>query len=719
MRNAILPVDQEAAEEPTMEPTILGDADRLPYVLRLQQQIDEAFGGQQVANGGMPSAYLLRETLESIVQGVIMFDGAHRIRIWNERALELLGLPLSLVERHPGMDEIIAYQRAHGEYPEDELAGIQSLREADHAKRSSVHERRRPNGVVLKITTMPLSMGGFVRTFTDVTEARNRQQELLAAEREFRSLYENATIGIYRSTVDGKIVMANRTLVAMNGFETEEELKASVVEDAGEWYVDAKRHDLFYDTIMREGRIVEFESEVCLSRTGKRVWISENAWLIRDERGEPQYFEGTILDITERKKSEARLAHLAEHDALTDLLNRVAFERKVIEALDAGRQIAVLILDLDGFKLINDQYGHEAGDIVLKMTARRIKGVWNKSLHAARFGGDEFAIMIDGGGRTANLGALASELIASIGEPIRIGRREVSVGVSIGISQGPRDGATPIDLIRRADNALYAAKSGGKNTYRLFDGSMMIEWQAIADLERDLRAAIKSSKLRIAYQPVVRVEDGSHASLEALVRWRDPVRGDVSPGEFVPFAEKHGLIHQLDRYVLDRVCREALRMPSPLPIAVNISATEFASGDFYQTVRGALIASGLPGNRLEIEITESAVLNDTANTLKIMTQLRALGIRLALDDFGAGYSALINLKKYAFDKIKIDQYFLRNSASNSVDIAILKAMIGLGNEIGVPVVVEGVETEEHHQLLKGLNCPLAQGYLFGRPGFLD
>jgi diguanylate cyclase (GGDEF)-like protein/PAS domain S-box-containing protein len=715
MRSAIHKLELEAAEEPT----ILSDADQLPYVLRLQQQIDEAFGGREASALGTPSAYLLRETLESIVQGVIMFDAQHRIRIWNQRSLDLLGLPVSLVEQHPTMDEIIAYQTANGEYDAAELAGIRGLREADYAKRASVHERTRPNGSVLKITTIPLSMGGFVRTFTDVTEARNRQRELIAAEREFRSLYENAAMGIYRSTIDGRIVMANRACVLLNGFETEAELKSSVVQDAGEWYVDPGRYQLFYDTLMRDERIVEFESEVFLTRTGKRIWISENAWLIRNEKGEPQYFEGTILDITERKKSEARLAHLAEHDALTDLLNRVAFEGKMIEALNANRQIAVLILDLDGFKLINDQYGHEAGDVVLKTTARRIRSVWNKSMHAARFGGDEFAIMIDGGARTANLSALCGELIASIGEPIRIGRREVSVGVSIGVSQGPRDGATPVELIRRADNALYAAKSGGKNTYRLFDATMMIEWQDIADLERDLRAAIKNSKLRIAYQPVVNVADGSIAAREALVRWHDPVRGHVSPGEFVPFAEKHGLIHQLDRYVLDKVCNQAVLMPENLPIAVNISATEFASGDFYQTVRGALMSSGLPGNRLEIEITESAVLNDSANTVRIMAQLRALGIRLALDDFGAGYSALINLKKYAFDKIKIDQYFLRNSASNSVDIAILKAMIGLGNEIGVPVVVEGVETAEHHQLLKQLHCPLAQGYLFGRPGFLD
>jgi diguanylate cyclase (GGDEF)-like protein/PAS domain S-box-containing protein len=704
--------------EPTLEPTILSDGETLPYVLRLQQQIDEAFGGHISSVGGTPSAYLLRETLENINQGVMMCDGEHRVRIWNQRALELLDYPLDLIKQNPTIDDMIAFQMARSEFTKEELREIEAMRDADRERRPYLFERTRPNGRILKVQSIPLQMGGFVRTYSDVTDARAHQAEILAVEREYRHLYENATIGIYRSGVDGRIVWSNPALVELNGFESEADLINSVVSNGGEWYTDPKRHDEFRETVLRDGRLLEFESEVYLVKKNQRIWISENAWLVRDENGEPAYFEGTVLDITARKTSEARLEHLADHDALTDLVNRSAFERKLQAALEAKRPVAVIILDLDGFKLINDQYGHEAGDLVLKATARRIKTVWNKSMTAARFGGDEFAMLIDGGAQTANLGALASELVSAIGEPVKVGRRTVSVGVSIGIAQGPKDGATPAVLIRRADNALYVAKTGGKNTFRFFDASMVVEWQNNVELERDLRAAIRNNHLRLAYQPIVHVADGRLASREALIRWNDPQRGNVSPGEFVPFAERNGIIHQLDRYVLDRVCREAQLIPGDVPIAINISATEFASGDFYETVRAALLTSGLPGNRLEIEITESAILNDTANTAKTIAQLRALGIRMALDDFGAGYSALVNLKRYAFDKIKIDQYFLRNSGSNAVDIAILKAMIGLGNEIGVPVVVEGVETAEHHQLLKQLNCPLAQGYLFGRPEFL-
>jgi diguanylate cyclase (GGDEF)-like protein/PAS domain S-box-containing protein len=700
------------------EPTILSDDDQLPYVLQLQQQIDEAFSTKTPGKSGTTSAYLLRETLESILQGVLMFDTEHRVRIWNQRAIDLLDLPLELVQSYPTMDAIMAYQRSFADYAPEDIANIEALREADKAQRPLTIERRRRDGRILKVQSIPLQMGGFVRTYTDVTEARAQQAQLLAAEREFRHLYQNATIGIYRATIEGQIIWSNPALVALNGFETEQDLIQSVVHNAGEWYTQPDRSDTFQEIMFRDGKVVEFESEVYLVQKNQRIWISENAWLVRNEAGEPVFFEGTVLDITARKQSESRLEHLVDHDGLTDLLNRHAFERKLNAALAAGKVVTLALLDLDGFKLINDQYGHEAGDIVLSTTARRIKSVVPGQIAAARFGGDEFALLLESKRGISDASEIATELVKAIGEPIRIGTRMASVGVSIGMARGPHDGKTAIELIRRADNALYAAKNNGKNTYRFFDSTMLIEWQETIEMERDLRAAMRNKMLRVAYQPIVSVQSGEIASREALVRWHDEKRGHVSPGEFVPFAERQGLIHQLDRYMIEKVCHEAAQLPDDMPVAINISAIEFASGDFFQTVRSALKTSGLPANRLEIEVTESAVLNDDVSTSRIMEQLRSLGIRLALDDFGAGYSALINLKKYPFDKIKIDQFFLRNSAANSVDIAILKAMIGLGNEIGVPVVVEGVETAEHHQLLKSLNCPYAQGYLYGKPSFL-
>jgi diguanylate cyclase (GGDEF)-like protein/PAS domain S-box-containing protein len=702
-----------------VEPTILSDEDQLPYVLQLQQQIDEAFNNKTPGTSGTTSAYLLRETLESIMQGVLMFDTEHRVRIWNQRAIDLLDLPLELFQSHPTMDAIMTYQQSLADFAPEDLTGIQALRDADHAQKPLIIERRRRDGRILKVQSIPLQMGGFVRTFTDVTEARAQQAQLLAAEREFRQLYQNATIGIYRASVDGQIIWSNPALVALNGFETEQELIASVVDDASEWYTQAGRGDEFRHVMFRDGKVVEFESEVYLVRKKQKIWVSENAWLVRDDSGKPAYFEGTVLDVTARKQSEARLEHLVDHDGLTDLLNRHAFERQLNIALAGGHPVALAILDLDGFKLINDQFGHEAGDVVLSTTARRIRSIAHQNIAAARFGGDEFAVLIDMTDNKTDLAELAADLVKAIGEPIRVGARLSSVGVSIGMAKGPQDGKTAIELIRRADNALYAAKNNGKNTFRFFDSSMLIEWQETIEMERDLRAALHSKKLRMAYQPIVLVQNGQVTSREALLRWHDSKRGHISPGDFVPFAERQGLIHQLDRYVIEQVCHEAAQLPDNMPVAINISATEFASEDFFHTVRAALNASGLPAHRLEIEVTESAVLNDDASTSRTMAQLRALGIRLALDDFGAGYSALINLKKYAFDKIKIDQFFLRNSAANAVDIAILKAMIGLGNEIGVPVVVEGVETVEHHQLLKSLNCPYAQGYLFGKPAFLS
>jgi diguanylate cyclase (GGDEF)-like protein/PAS domain S-box-containing protein len=677
--------------------------------------LDAAFAGPDA--GALSSPQLLRETLENIAQGVIMFDRAHRIRIWNKRALDLLGLPVDFVQQHPTIDEIITYQTAQGEFTELAAVGIRNLRRADLERRTTVFERTRPNGTILKIATTPLSMGGFVRTFTDVTESRKQQAALISAEREFRTLYDNATIGIYRATIDGMIRWANPALVRLNGFETEAELIESVVENANEWYIDPGRGKLFFDTVMTHGRIEEFESEVRIDQTGERIWISENAWLVRDDAGNPIYFEGTIFDITARKRSEYRAAFLTSNDELTGLLNRSAFLAAADVSLAAhcsGKLCAMLSIDLDGFKAVNDRLSGQGGDRVLRTIARRIVSALPDGCVIARSGGDEFSVLMHELADLGEVGAAVSTLVDTIAQPVRVDGEALIIGASIGVAT-TADANTAADLMRAADAALMSAKQAGKFTYRVFRPERDTESLRRLQLETDLRSAIQNDEFFVVYQPIVEAANGRVVSREALLRWRHPVFGLVSPGEFIPIATRIGFMVPIEQFVLERVCRETVRFADGLPIAVNVSACAFSTGSFCDTFRRILSKTGCAPEQIEIEITENVLISDDANTLKVMEMLRAMGAKISLDDFGAGYSSLSYLQRFAFDKIKIDQSLLRNGQRGKLETAILRSVLALGKEIGVPVVVEGIETEMDRAYVLSNGCVYAQGYLYGRP----
>jgi diguanylate cyclase (GGDEF)-like protein/PAS domain S-box-containing protein len=686
-------------------------------VQSLQNRISAAFNTSR-SQGTAAMARLLRETLENITQGVVMFDAEHRAVVWNQRALELLELPGELMEQHPALDDIMAYQASQGEFSPEQLDVVRELRSADFNHSTTTVERTRPNGIMLKITTMPLSFGGFVRTFTDVTEARQRQSKQLADEREFRLLYENAAIGLYRSTIDGRIIRSNRYLVELNGCESEHELIHSVVENAGEWYTDPTRLDTFQAKVLTEGQIVGFESEVFLPRKNKKIWISENAWLVRDDQGNPAFFEGTVYDITDRKRSELKLAHLANHDHLTGLCNRTSLFASIGDQIQTATSVSpvhLLTVDLDGFKDINDHFGHEAGDMLLQSVSQRLKSLSPVDARIARFGGDEFVLFISSLYNDAAAASFASRLVKGLSVPYRVLGQTVTVGVSIGIACGPADGSTINDLFRASDAALYQAKAAGKQTYRFFASSQGPEFLKSRALESDLRLAIANRKLHVAFQPIVRVEDATPVCREALVRWKDPQRGFVSPANFLPAAERIGMMRTLERFVIEEACRTARRDPAGLSVAVNVSPNEISSGNFLELLRDALSNTGCPPSRLEIEITEGVILSEDQQTMKTLEAIREMGLRIALDDFGAGYSSLVYLQRFRFDKIKIDQYFLRNARADKVDIAILRSVINLGKDIGTDIVVEGVETEKERDLLAELGCVYAQGYHFGRP----
>jgi diguanylate cyclase (GGDEF)-like protein/PAS domain S-box-containing protein len=426
----------------------------------------------------------------------------------------------------------------------------------------------------------------------------------------------------------------------------------------------------------------------------------------------------THKDITERRRAEAKIEYMAHHDALTDLPNRSTLYqrlRQTLTRLKRGEQVAVFGLDLDRFKDVNDAYGHAVGDLLLKAVADRLRQCVRDTDMAARLGGDEFAIMQAGTSQPTGATSLASRLIEVIGAPYELSGNQVRVELSIGIALAPGDGLDPDQLLKNADMALYRAKSDGHGLYRFFEPEMDARMQARRRLEIDLRKAIANREFELFYQPVVDMQTEHVTGFEALIRWHHPERGMIPPLDFISVAEDTGLIVPIGDWVLRQACLEAATWPSDVKIAVNLSPIQFKSKGLLLTVVSALAASGLSANRLELEITESVLLQDGDATLAILHELRGLGVRISMDDFGTGYSSLSYLRKFPFDKIKIDQSFIFDMSVHNDSLAIVRAVIAMGSGLGIATTAEGVETAEQFKQLKLEGCTEVQGYLFSPP----
>ncbi len=426
---------------------------------------------------------------------------------------------------------------------------------------------------------------------------------------------------------------------------------------------------------------------------------------------------GTHEDVTEQRRAEQRIAHMAGHDALTGLPNRARMQERVDAAL-AGRAadeaVSVLCLDLDGFKDVNDTYGHAVGDELLRQVGLRLKEAVGVTALVGRLGGDEFAVMRCAPSHPAGIAALAERIVRLLRVPFEVQGHEVGIGTSIGIATTETGEVTTAELQRRADVALYQVKASGRNGWRFFDPAMDADLQRRRQLGADLRSALTEGQLDLHYQPIV-AADGALRAFEALLRWRHPREGFVSPGEFIPIAEATGQIRRLGAWALARACADAAAWPADLKVAVNLSPVQFVGDALVEEVAQALAASGLPAERLELEITDSVLLQDDAATLAILHRLRALGVSTAMDDFGTGYSSLSYLRRFPFDKIKIDQSFVRNLGHEAGSSEIVRAAVGLGKTFGMIVLAEGVETEEQAAILREAGCDELQGYLFGRP----
>ena len=423
----------------------------------------------------------------------------------------------------------------------------------------------------------------------------------------------------------------------------------------------------------------------------------------------------THEDVTERQRSEDRIAHMARHDALTDLPNRVLLLEQLnheIKRVKRGECLAVLCLDLDQFKSVNDALGHHIGDELLKLVGERLRGCTRELDIVARMGGDEFAIIMTQMEQAADAATLSKRIRDSVIKPYQIEGHQIVTDISIGISVAPMDAVELTELLRNADMALYDAKGDGRGTFRFFEPEMNTRMKVRRELEMDLRRALASEQFELHYQPLVTLETNDVNGFEALLRWHHPTRGLVSPAEFIPIAEETGLIVPLGEWVLKAACNEAVDWPEHIKVAVNLSPAQLNCRNLVTMVKTALEETGMPPQRLQLEITETVLLQNTFTTLATLHELRKMGVQIALDDFGTGYSSLSYLRSFPFDKIKIDRSFIQDLSNGAEPLAIVNAVAGLAKCLNMTSTAEGVETQQQMDVLQAIGCTEMQGYLF-------
>jgi diguanylate cyclase len=535
-------------------------------------------------------------------------------------------------------------------------------------------------------------------------EMRARRREL---ETELMRGAANATFEGLLVCDGATIVTVNDNFAALIGCPTD----SVIGTELEQYFIDVDFGLTFFD---QPNRFIEGTLLHC---DGSKIPVELIQRSI-DLGGKPHHAVA-VRDLRARKEAEKNIRFLAHYDALTGLPNRVSFNKKLDQEIDAalatGRRLAVLCLDLDRFKEVNDLFGHAAGDRTLQSIAKRIGGVLNENQMLARLGGDEFAVIAPGLSVPTTAGRIAEiirETLQSTDQNMEI---DGPIAVSIGIAICPDDATDRHALLSHGDIALYRAKNEGRATYRYFDASMGAELHERRLLEHDLRNAIFGGELRLVYQPEENIRAGKVVGFEALLRWKHPTRGEVSPAVFIPIAEDTGVILQIGEWVLRTACREAATWTQPLTVAVNVSAVQIHNANFAQMVHEILIETGLPPARLELEITETALIRDLNRALATLRQIKALGVRIAMDDFGTGYSSLSNLRAFPFDKIKIDGSFIKSVDSGGQPAAIVRSVIGLGRGLNLPVLAEGVETIAELDFLGSELCDEAQGYFLGKP----
>jgi len=665
---------------------------------------------------------LLRSTIDSTDEGILVLDRNGRIVLYNKRAAEMWNVTRELASKSRDRD-LLSHAIDQLVNPDEFRARARAFDWLNESKTSDVLELK--DGRILERCSIPHRLDGQivgrVWTFRDATEARAVQHAVETSEKRYRMLFERNLAGVYTCNTEGIITDCNQAFARMLGVGSPALLIGTRI---GQFHVaPAERHEI---TNMLASALTIPGVELTLKKAnGESLRVLES--VSRIEIDGVTLFQSTVVDINDLKRAEEQIRFHAYHDVLTCLPNRQLFRDRVrigiAHAKRAQRNAAVMFIDLDDFKKINDTLGHTVGDETLVMIAERLSSVLRKGDTLARPGGDEFQVLIADIISAADIERIARKLLHTIAKPLTIGTREIFLTASIGIALYPADGADEESLMKSADNALFDAKQMGRNTYRISSQELNRRASERFIVENSLRTAVERGEFVLHYQPIVDAGDQRFVAFEALVRWQHPERGLLPPIDFIRIAEETSLILPLGEWVLRQACMDAAtwqqRGLAGVRVAVNISQKQLQGADFGPMVNRILADTGLAPELLELEITESVAAQDPEATSVLLGTLRASGVRIAIDDIGTGYSSLAYLKHFPVSTVKVDKSFINAVTTDRSDAAIVSAVIGVAHSLEMEVVAEGVETEEQAAFLRQNQCNCLQGYLFGAPMVIE
>jgi len=662
----------------------------------------------------------LDTALNNMTQGLMLYDVSTRVVVCNQRYLDLFGLSKEVVKPGTLFHDVMQHRKDVGSFKGDVDEFCSNILHNVSQGKVTKSFQESADGRAFAIVNKPLPQGGWVATMEEITERRTLERE---RDRNYAFLHQ--IIDHIPSQITVKDARDRRYLLVNRVTESQFGLSRDSI-------IGKTAFDLFPKAAAET--IAAYDDQALQSADG--LFLAERPWPgdqsgnrfitsrrigIPDQAGELRYLVNVVHDVTDRRRSDEKIAHMAHYDALTDLPNRILFREQIegeLRKISRGEQFALLYIDIDEFKSINDSLGHHVGDELLKTVAARLRGCMRETDLVARIGGDEFAVIQTSVGSVADVVEFVTRIHDAIRQPYQCLGHQLSTDASIGVALAPQDGTDLEQLIKNADLAMYGAKANGRRTYRFFEPAMDARAKAKLTMEQDLRQALADGGFEIHYQPLVDLQRDRVTGCEALLRWRHPERGMISPAEFIPVAEDTGLINELGDWVLRTACAEAVTWPDHIRIAVNVSPIQLKCPTVALKIAAALAASGLSPSRLELEITEAVLIRDDEAALAILHQLRAIGVRIALDDFGTGYSSLSYLKRFPFDKIKIDRCFVSDIAEIDGSSAIVQAVVNIAAARNMTTTAEGVETQEQKDRLRALGCTEMQGYLFSaaKPG---
>lgn len=675
--------------------------------------------------GDIAEALLLDAALENIPYGFCIWSSQFKLEMWNEQYRNLYGFSQDAIHRGMTLEDVVHLSSRLGNHPgqtaeefyENYTSGLLGNRSgARHKSRETLS-----SGRTIQTAHVYSPKLGWVVTHEDITdeianlESQNKRKlELERQNIRLDAAVNNISIGLSMMDARGRLIICNEPYARIYNLPVDLLKPGTQLED-----ILGHLFDMGMSSGNTREEYITWRREVIARREyGKTVHeLNNRVILMQHHPMKDGGFVTTHEDITEQRKAEARIQHLARHDALTDLPNRIEFleQMKKTEAdLQRGEKAAVLYIDLDNFKVVNDTLGHAVGDEVIKQAAVRLWGTTRETDVLARLGGDEFALLMRPLDNADAAARVADRIVKALSAPMNIAGQLVEIGASVGISVGPNDGNATDQLVKNADLALYKAKSEGRSTYRFFETGMDADLQHRRSIEAGLRMAMQRNELRLMFQPLFGLSENRVTCVEALLRWDHDDR-TISPAEFVPVAEDTGLIIPIGQWVMEQACCTAVTWPDNVRVAVNLSPVQFRHKDLVAHVKNALEKSALPAERLELEITESLLLNDSETTMRALHDLRAMGVRISMDDFGTGYSSLSYLRSFPFDKIKIDRSFMADLTTRVDSQAIITAVIGLGRALGMETTAEGIETEEQFSMVRQQGVSEVQGFLFSPP----